>query len=328
MLSITTNANHPPFPVSTALPACTDIRSKFAEVVTCRCDEFGEIRAELRPLRSNQDNELDVPARMHTLMMRTEGVASRCEIVWPRNDRRKMLSELRPGAILFSPAGCPAHVTKKDRGSFGYIALQIPCSALEPLADVGRDSSDIAWRPQAGAGHAELCRVMFAMRDEIDEPGPAGRLYKETLALQLLIQLVRYASNLTIAPAKGGLPAWRLRRAIELIEADLTQSPSIRMLAAEVGLSPAHFCTAFKQSTGQSPHRYLLHCKLAHAKRLMSDSRLSLTEIALMSGFTSSSQFATTFRRINGMTPSAYHRNCEPGPTRLRRGIAAEGEPG
>jgi AraC family transcriptional regulator len=107
----------------------------------------------------------------------------------------------------------------------------------------------------------------------------------------------------------GGLPAWSLRRALEMLEADLTQAPSVRELAAAVDLSPTHFCTAFKQSTGCSPHRYLVIRRIARAKELMEDRRLSLTEIALSSGFSSSSQFATTFRRIEGATPTAYRRS-------------------
>jgi AraC family transcriptional regulator len=125
----------------------------------------------------------------------------------------------------------------------------------------------------------------------------------------LLIQLVRCTSRLTAAPAKGGLSGWRLRRATEMLEGDLMRTPSIQELATAVELSPAHFCTAFRQSTSYSPHRYLLMRKIDRAKALMLDRRLSLTEIALSSGFGSSSQFATAFRRIDGATPSAYRRS-------------------
>jgi AraC family transcriptional regulator len=77
---------------------------------------------------------------------------------------------------------------------------------------------------------------------------------------------MRCASNLTVVPTRGGLPGWRLRRAIELLEADLMRTPSIRELATHVGLSPSHFCTAFKESTGYSPHRYLFNHRIAQAK--------------------------------------------------------------
>jgi len=150
---------------------------------------------------------------------------------------------------------------------------------------------------------------MFAMRDEIETPGPAGELYKETLAVQLLIKLMRCRSDLAAAPAKGGLAAWQLRRTVELIECDLTATPSLTQLASQVGLSPTHFCTAFKQSTGLPPHRYLLNRRIAHAKSLMAERGLNLTQIAFESGFASSSQFATAFRRLEGRTPTEFRRS-------------------
>ena len=52
----------------------------------------------------------------------------------------------------------------------------------------------------------------------------------------------------------------------------------------------------------------LLRSRVARAKQLMADQSLSLTQVAFNSGFASSSQFATTFRRIEGMTPTAYRR--------------------
>jgi AraC family transcriptional regulator len=241
--------------------------------------------------------------------MRCEGSASRCEILWLDENRRQLVSELKPGSILFCPAFRRARVTKKDSGLFEFLSLRIPPSAFD-LVDAGLGAAHLRLSPQVGIGQADLCRILFAMREEIENPGPAGRLYNETLALQLLIQLLRRASDMTVAPtvAKGGLSARQLRLAIELFDADATQAPSLAELAAHVGLSPTHFCTAFRQSTGHPPHRYLLNRRVARAKRLMADPGLSLTEIALSSGFGSSSQFATAFRRITGTTPSAHRR--------------------
>ncbi|HLN09263.1 MAG TPA: AraC family transcriptional regulator [Xanthobacteraceae bacterium] len=273
-----------------------------------RYDRFGELSAELFQCESNQQNELEVSAETHILLMRHSGVASRCEIVWSDHGCSKRLSEVRENSILFAPARSRVRVTKKDSGCYGTIVLQIPPCALESLNDEHRDASRVTLAPQAGTGQPELCQVMSAMRDEIERPGPAGQLYKEALALQLLIRLLRSADQLAIAPAKGGLAAWQLRRTIDMLEGDLTSTPSLARLAAQVGLSPTHFCTAFRRSTGLPPHRYLLNRRIEHAKRLMADPERSLTEVALDSGFGSSSQFATAFRRADGRTPSAYRR--------------------
>jgi AraC-like DNA-binding protein len=289
----------------TDVPPRTEITRRHSEELMRSSGQFGDVYAELFACRSNGLNELEVRADTHTLLVRCDGTASRCEVTWPEIDQRQRLAELRPGSVVFSPASRSVRVSKKDQGDYRYISVHVPPHALAQLNDSKRD---VTLAPQAGPAHPELCRVVLAMRDEIDSPGPAGMLYKQTLGLQLLIQLVRRACRLIIPPLKGGLSAWRLRRAIEMLEADLTQTPSIQQLAAAVGLSPAHFCTAFKQSTGHSPHRYLTHRKIARAKELMTDRRLSLTEIALDSGFGSSSQFATTFRRIDGVTPSAFRQ--------------------
>jgi AraC family transcriptional regulator len=286
----------------------TLITRRHAQELARTSDDFGEMRAEVFACRARGMNELEVLADTHTLLLRCDGTATRCEVAWPESGNRQRLAEIRPGSMVFTPAMCSVHVNKKDQGKYRYISVYVPPRALAQLEEA-RDAHHLLLPPQAGPCQAELGRVVLAMKDEIEDPGPAGTLYKDTLALQLLIQLVRCTSRLTAAPAKGGLSGWRLRRTTEMLEGDLMRTPSIQELATAVELSPAHFCTAFRQSTGYSPHRYLLMRKIDRAKALMLDRRLSLTEIALSSGFGSSSQFATAFRRIDGATPSAYRRS-------------------
>jgi AraC-like DNA-binding protein len=284
-----------------------EITGKHLRLLDRRREQFGEARAELFLCEANEVNEVEVSAYAHSLLMRCAGVASRCEIEWPGEGRKK-LPEYRRGSLLFTPACGVTRVRKRDHGRFCSLAVQVPPSALERLDENGA-LARLSLRPQAGTGDAELCRVIGAMYEEMNAPGPAGALYKETLGVQLLVQLVRHAANLVLGSPKGGLAGWQLRRVIDLLEADLARSPSLHQLAHDVGLSPSHFCTAFRQSTGLPPHQYLLRSRVAQAKRLMSDHMLSLTEVALHSGFAGSSQFATTFRRLEGQTPTAYRRS-------------------
>jgi AraC family transcriptional regulator len=292
----------PPPPVR----AGAEITWKHLNLIEHRRERFGALGAQLFVCESNEINEVEIFAYSHSLLMRCEGAASRCEIEWPDEGGRK-LPEFRRGSILFTPACGVTRVRKRDHGRFCSLGIEIPPAALEQLDDDGA-LARVSLTPQAGPGDPELCRVVGAMYDEMNAPGPVGPLYQETLALQLLVLLVRHAATLTLVPTKGGLAGWQLRRAIELLEADLARAPSLHQLADEVGLSPSHFCTAFRQSTGLPPHKYLLHSRVAQAKQLMADRRRNLTEIALKSGFASSSQFATTFRRIEGITPTAYRR--------------------
>ena len=284
------------------------ITRRHSEELMRYSQEFGDLRAEVFSCRAQGMNELEVLAETHSVFMRCGGTASRFEVTWSDQKNHQKLSEFKPGWIVFTPASSSVRMIKKDKGDYRYISVYVPPSALAQLNDAELDAH-LALPPQAGPCNAELSRVVLAMKDEMDNPGPVGDLYRTTLAVQLLIRLVRSTCNLTLPPAKGGLPAWRLRRVLEMLEADLTAAPSVSQLASVAGLSPAHFCIAFKQSTGYSPHRYLLNRRVAYAKELMAHRRLSLTEVALTCGFGSSSQFATTFRRIDGVTPRAYRRS-------------------
>jgi len=132
------------------------------------------------------------------------------------------------------------------------------------------------------------------------------------LLFLILTRLMRCASNLAEprqpSYAKGGLPNWRLKRAIERLEGDATKMPTLAEVAKLIGLHPASFCRSFKQSMGLSPHRYILAHRVNRAKEMMNDQRLSLTEIALDCGFSTSSQFSVVFKKITGLSPREFRR--------------------
>ena len=104
--------------------------------------------------------------------------------------------------------------------------------------------------------------------------------------------------------SKGGLAPWQLRRVREAIE----QEPglSLGQLAGEVGLSPWHFCRAFRVSTGLTPARYQLLLIMERARHALERTNEPVTTIALEAGFGSSQPFARAFRRETGVSPSRY----------------------
>ncbi len=74
-------------------------------------------------------------------------------------------------------------------------------------------------------------------------------------------------------------------------------------LAANVQMSLWHFCRMFKQSTGPSPHRYLMRERIEAAKRLLAKPHRNLENIATELGFSDQSHLITMFRRFTGLTP-------------------------
>ncbi|MEO7133691.1 MAG: helix-turn-helix transcriptional regulator, partial [Vicinamibacterales bacterium] len=90
------------------------------------------------------------------------------------------------------------------------------------------------------------------------------------------------------------------------VEENLGEELSVESIAREVGMSAFHFAHAFRAATGLPPHKYLMQRRMEHAKSLLRETDLSLTEIALRVGYSSSSHFCVGFQKLIHTTPSHY----------------------
>lgn len=142
---------------------------------------------------------------------------------------------------------------------------------------------------------------------------PAAQLLVDRAVDLLCIQLLRSHSIVqlpqSLANPRGGPARWQLRRVTDYMLAHLDKSIGLDELASQVGLSRYHFCTAFRLSTGLTPHVWLTRQRMMLAQRLLNDPNLSISEIALEVGYATPSAFAAAFRRIVGTTPRSFRRS-------------------
>jgi AraC family transcriptional regulator len=151
-----------------------------------------------------------------------------------------------------------------------------------------------------------MARLAF---DELQRGGDATatNLYADSLANLLAVQLLRQYSSNRLPPEKhyvNGLTNRKLALVLDLIESDLSEDLSLKSLAAAAGLSEYHFLRMFKQSTGYTPHQYVISQRIERAKELLQKTDISITEISYLLGFSSSAHFTLHFRRKTGITPS------------------------
>ena len=108
--------------------------------------------------------------------------------------------------------------------------------------------------------------------------------------------------------AKGGLAGWQLRRVTAHVDTHL-QGPIFTSTRAEIAqLSTGHFCRAFKVSTGETPHGYVVRQRIRRAQLLMRDTQDTLSEIACACGLSDQAHLTRLFRRLVGTTPLAWRR--------------------
>ncbi len=94
----------------------------------------------------------------------------------------------------------------------------------------------------------------------------------------------------------------------QYIDSNFAKDISINELAKEAFISHTSFINAFKKITGYSPKHYLLMCRLAEAKSLLSSTSLTISDIAFKIGFKDSNSFIRFFRQELGLTPGEYRK--------------------
>ncbi len=116
--------------------------------------------------------------------------------------------------------------------------------------------------------------------------------------------------NFAVMPMKmnrpTGLPKDKALIVVDYIASNLAEDGRLQDLADLVEMSPFHFCRLFKQSTGLTPHQYILHLRIEKAKGLLKNKRLGIADIASRLGFSDQSHFTNIFRRLVGITPARW----------------------
>src|SRR5918911_435309 len=105
----------------------------------------------------------------------------------------------------------------------------------------------------------------------------------------------------------------RMLRARDAMDRTYAQPLDIPALARVAVVSEAHFIRTFKDTFGETPHRYLQRRRLERAMALLRETDRPVTEICLAVGFTSLGSFSRTFTRVIGMSPRAYREGLRAG---------------
>ncbi|CAL76505.1 putative transcriptional regulatory protein, AraC family [Bradyrhizobium sp. ORS 278] len=227
------------------------------------------------------------------------------------------------GTYLYDMKRAPCYVIDKPFHSIFYRLSRevIEGTAREMFsASVG----ELSYEPAVGVDDPVMRHLSHAMSEALGRPDEANRLFVDHLSMTIVAHVVRtYGGSGEPAPLlPGGLAAWQVRRACDLIEARLSGSILLQDIASEFDLSPSYFARAFKKSVGVAPHQWLLQRRVARARDLLVQGELSLGMIALEVGFADQSHFTRTFTRLVGTSPDRWRRSK--GRAAIRRAAAQD----
>jgi len=225
----------------------------------------------------------------------------------PKKADRRLIT--RGGITVTPPGKCKGW---QHRGPADFIALWLAPALI-------RDSAAVAGeiRPERveildnfGTRDSKIEQLGSLLLSELECEGFGGRLYAESLASALAVHLLRRYSTAgaAVRPTATVLPWFKLRRATEYMNDNLSKGVALSEIAGALAMSPYHFARMFKQTTGIAPHQYLIERRVECAKSLLRETELSVTEIAHRVGCTNQSHFSMLFRRATAMTPTIFRQ--------------------
>ena len=194
--------------------------------------------------------------------------------------------------------------------SFDYVHFHVPRATLEDVAGEFGYASLGAFRPALLKEDLVLAQLTRNILPSIGRTPSVGTLGLDQLQLVLAAHLLQRYGEMRPRPlvARGGLAPWQKQHATDLLREHLDGSLRLADLAAECELSVSHFARSFKASFGMPSHRWLTRLRIERAKDLLRNSRESLVQIALRSGFGDQPTFTRTFQRVVGVSPGRWRR--------------------
>lgn len=225
-----------------------------------------------------------------------------------RNGNSIAIGTARSGVVTIIPAGSSARWD--IGGPVNVVQLYLPHRTLERVAGEAGTSAPGELLERTGHPDPITSRLLISASDAIEGSAALDALFRHQLNDLLATRLLaaHVGSPADFKPTLGGLAPTALRRAIERLRSDDDTDVSLAALASDAGVSRFHFCRAFKESTGLSPHAWLRQHRLEQAMKMLRDTDDPVVSIAAALGYSSQTAFAAAFRKLTGETPSDWRR--------------------
>lgn len=211
--------------------------------------------------------------------------------------------EIQVADVVIIPANAPHQVQWENAGSWIMLGMEPRVFEGALYETVDFDKIDIT--THFAQNDPLIYQLGLQLKREVETGGLGGRLYADAIANLMAVHLFNnYATTKPqIKSYTNGLPHYKLKQVLKYIDAHLDKSLSLDELAQLTQMSPGYFSRLFKQSTGYTPHQYLIRRRVKRAKELLRQRKLSIADIAYQVGFANQGHLNYHFKKLTGVTP-------------------------
>jgi AraC family transcriptional regulator len=224
------------------------------------------------------------------------------------NGQKVGVTRAIPFATTFIDLNCRMEMWV--RGPFDYLHYYISRGVLEKIARDNDVAPNFCLQEVFFVEDLVVAQLTKSILAPVTHGEPLDRLALDQIAMVLgahALQTHCGTPKFSVA-AKRGLQPWQKLRAEEILRGHLSGDLTVRELAIACSLSESHFARCFHKTFGTSVHQWLIQRRIECAKNLLSGTKKSAAEIALLSGFFDQSAFTRTFSRVERISPSRWRR--------------------
>lgn len=220
-----------------------------------------------------------------------------------------MIAFLHGGSVGITMKNVYHKTSFVDNTPYERFVMKFTDKVLEPLIKIiGKDTFDELYSypvynftPDI---QDKIYRIYCDMLYEYEHYSAESELLLSGMLYNLIMTVIRF--HLPVNPKDVELSDTdhSILSAMDYIEHNFLNDPSLAETAAHIGLSPSHFSRIFKAATGVSYSEYLNYIRVENGRKLLLTTDLSISEIAQLSGFDNGNYFCNVTKKLLGLPPS------------------------
>ena len=159
--------------------------------------------------------------------------------------------------------------------------------------------------------HFESVEISSCLRNILREMEQKQTGFEDVCQACMEMLIIRLMRKISLSvPAESQFTAGNRQCALvkHYIDQHFKESLSLEQLADKAHMNKYYLAHTFKEEYGVSPINYMITRRIVESKYLLAETDLSLSQIAAVLGFSSSSYFSQSFRNAEGMSPTEYRK--------------------